>query len=104
MSISRMSIEYLLVDGTTGVAHPNMGDRIAWDRTSSSKGWPKPQDATSLWTAFLVWHYLARTGEVKDSFEHWTENVLEQAVMEDRATEDGEAETVDPTRPTVHTG
>ncbi|WP_280383366.1 hypothetical protein [Nocardia wallacei] len=100
MAINRMAIEYLLADGSSGIAFPTMADRIEWDRIAHQKNWPPVQNALSMWTAFLVWSYLYRTGDTKDSFEYFSTHVLDQATM----TADDTAGDVDPTRTAVLPG
>lgn len=90
-----MTIDYLLQDGTTGTAMPNMFDRVEYDKIAARSGWPPIQQAVSLWTAFLVWHWMCRTQNLKESFEVFLESTLEQATMTDGGEE------VDPTRTTA---
>lgn len=99
MPLSRMTIDYLYQDGTTGTAQPNMFDRVEYDKIAAQRKWPPIQQGISLWTAFLVWHWAARTQGLKDSFEHFLEHTLEQASMSE-----GEPADVDPTRTTPPDG
>jgi len=70
-------------------------DLVAWDRERGRhRDWPAAQDAPFLWSTYLAWHILRRTGQTAVTLPEFEATAQEVSMLEDDAGDDA----VDPTR------
>lgn len=96
MDTKRLEIDVVMVDGTEHRVLTTLADRVQWDLTSSKKKWPPVERAASMWSGFLAWSAMCRTGLYSGPFEQF---YGADCAGVDVVADDDQAETADPTGP-----
>ncbi|MFJ3394000.1 hypothetical protein [Leifsonia aquatica] len=60
-------------------------DMIQWDVTRGKKGWPKFDEAATLWLTFLAWHALRRVGETTLTLDDFLRRTVSVSRPKDEA-------------------
>jgi len=85
----------IMTDGTRHDMQALNVDLVAWDRERGKhRDWPAAQDAPFLWSTYLAWHVLARTGKFTGSLPAFELDAQQVEMLDD----DEDADAVDPTR------
>lgn len=55
-------------------------DAVRWDLVRDRKKWPAGQDSPILWSTFLAWHALKRSGETTLTIEEFLDACVEARI------------------------
>lgn len=93
MAIQRLYIDVVMVDGTEHHVEAIGADRHRWSMTAPKHKWPKMADDPDLWSGFLAWSALYRTGKYTQGYDQFTQDAAAWQMQEDAPDVDPSAST-----------